>query len=65
MLDAAVEWSRETLKADSKLTDSDFKTMQLFQVPKIITASEAASYGIVTAVVEPKIKAAHRPLVQM
>jgi ATP-dependent Clp protease, protease subunit len=65
LLDAAIDWSRETLKADTKLTDNDFKTMQLFQVPKIITASEAARYGIVTAVVEPKIDAAHRPLVQM
>ena len=65
LLDAGISWTRDILKAETKFTDSDFDTLQLFQKPRILTAAEATSHGIVSAVVEPKIQAAHRPLVQL
>ncbi len=55
LLDYSAEWSREIIKATTKLTDGDFERMKLFDHPVILSPSDAAKHGLVSQVTEPNI----------
>ena len=56
-LDSAMQWTQGVVKAMTKLTDSDFEVMKLFDHPVLLSPSDAVKYEIVSAVAEPKIAA--------
>jgi ATP-dependent Clp protease, protease subunit len=60
-LSDAVVWSQEVIKATTKLMDSDFERMKLFDHPVIIGPADAAKYGLVSSIEEPSISAANQP----
>lgn len=62
-LDDSVAWTKEVLKATTRLAERDFESMHLFDRPRIFRPADCAEWGIVSQVVEPKIKAEHHPRV--
>lgn len=61
LLDAALQWTKDVVKATTKFTDSDFNTMKLFDHPVLVGAADAAKHGIVSSVTEPTIPASSQP----
>lgn len=57
----ALEWTREILKQETKLTDKRLQAMKLFEEPHLMDAASAAEIGLVDAVVEPTIQAGSQP----
>lgn len=57
LLDAALLWTKEIVKANTKLTDTDFEKRKLFRLPVIYTPREAATAGIVSGIAEPTLSA--------
>ncbi len=60
-LEDAVAWTKEVVKATTKLTDREFESMHLFDRPRIFRPTDCAEWGIVSQVIEPEIKAEHNP----
>lgn len=63
LLGSAVNWSKNVIKARTKLTDKDFKSMKLFDHAHLMTAGAAAACGMVEAVAEAKIAPNSQPRV--
>ncbi|MGB8274369.1 MAG: ATP-dependent Clp protease proteolytic subunit [Alphaproteobacteria bacterium] len=63
LLSDALKWTQEIVKARTRLTDSDFDAMKLFDQPVIMTPDDAAAAGLVARIAEPSIPACTRPLV--
>jgi ATP-dependent protease ClpP protease subunit len=63
LLDTATSWSKDIIKATTKLTDSDFERMKLFDHPQIMDLTCAATAGLIMSVREPKIPATSQPRV--
>lgn len=55
MLNSAMLWTQEIVKTTTKLTQSDFDSLHLFDRPVLINAADAAKHGIVTSITEPSI----------
>jgi len=65
LLNAAMVWTKEVVKATTKLTDDDFQTMKLFDHPVLIAGAAASEHGIVTSITEPSILAGSQPRIVM
>ncbi len=63
LLEASVAWSKNVVKATTKLTDEDFEAMQLLSRPRIFTTAECVQWGIVSEICEPKMLAETDPRV--
>jgi ATP-dependent protease ClpP protease subunit len=57
ILGSAVGWTKDVIKATTKLTDQDMDDMNMFQEPVLMDATRALQVGLVEAIVEPKIPA--------
>jgi len=63
LLAAALDWTREVIKASTNITDQDFDSLKLFDQPVLIEPSRAAQYGLITRIEEPLIPAGSQPRV--
>jgi ATP-dependent Clp protease protease subunit len=63
LLTDAVNWTKDILKANTKLADSDFDALKMFNEPLLMDAQRAADVGIVSAIAEPAIPADALPWV--
>ena len=63
ILDAALLWTREIVKATTKLTDADFEAMKLFEKPVLIEPGRALECGLISEIKEPAIPADSQPRV--
>jgi len=57
ILDAGVAWTKDVLKATTRLTEDDIADMNMFRDPILFDAARARELGMVEAVVEPRIPA--------
>jgi ATP-dependent protease ClpP protease subunit len=62
-LDSALLWTREIVKATTKLTDADFESMKLFEKPVLIEPSRALECGLISEIKEPAIPGDSQPRV--
>lgn len=62
-LRTALDWTKEVVKSTTKLTDSDFESLNLFNEPHILSASACTECGIVSSIGEPEMKAEFDPRV--
>jgi len=63
LLDSALAWTREIVKATTKLTDADFESMKLFEKPVLIEPSRALECGLISEIKEPAIPVGSQPRV--
>jgi ATP-dependent protease ClpP protease subunit len=63
ILDSALAWTREVVKASTKLVDADLESMKLFEKPVIIDPSSALKYGLISEIKEPAIPLGSEPRV--
>ncbi len=63
LLGNALDWTREIIKTETKLSDDQFKTMKLFEEPHVMLPADAAEIGLVSLVKEPSIPADSQPRV--
>jgi ATP-dependent protease ClpP protease subunit len=63
ILDDAVRWAKEIVKAETHLTDRDFETMKLFEEPIMIDANEAIKIGMASTIAEPTVPFGSQPLI--
>lgn len=63
ILDSGLAWTREIVKAATKLTDADFERMKFFEKPVIIDPSSALQYGLISEIKEPAIPLGSEPRV--
>lgn len=65
LLATALDWSREIVQAETKLTDERLQDLKLFQQPVVIPPSLAAEIGLIREVAEPAVPAGAQPRVVM
>lgn len=53
----AVRWSSDVIKATTKLTDTDFARLKLFDRPVMMSPADAREHGLVSGVEKPSISA--------
>jgi ATP-dependent Clp protease, protease subunit len=63
LLDSALAWTRELVKATTKLTDVDFEGMKLFEKPIMINPRRALECGLISEIKEPAIPVGSHPRV--
>jgi ATP-dependent protease ClpP protease subunit len=61
LLSNALDWTKDILRAETKLSDDKLKAMKLFDEPHVMFPAEAAKMGLVSAVAEPTIAAGSQP----
>jgi ATP-dependent protease ClpP protease subunit len=63
LLQNATIWSKDIIKASTKLIDSDFERLKLFDHPQIMDLASATSAGLIASISEPTIPLASQPRV--
>lgn len=63
LMSNALDWYRQILKTETKLTDSDIDNMKLLKDPYSMSPSEALKYEIVRDVLEPSYSIRNIPVV--
>jgi ATP-dependent Clp protease, protease subunit len=61
LLNGAMAWTQEVVKSRTKLTDNEFSSLHLFDRPVLVSCADAAKYGIISDIAEPKIPVGSDP----
>ena len=63
LLSNALDWTKDILKTETKLSEDQLKSMKMFEEPHVMFPAEAAKIGLASAVAEPSITPGSQPRV--
>jgi ATP-dependent protease ClpP protease subunit len=61
LLNGAMAWTQEIVKSRTTLTENEFNSLHLFDRPVLVSCTDAARYGIISGIAEPRIPAGSDP----